>query len=326
MPIVGSAPQWYFMRRFVGFVNFAAGLRIGEKVENCAGCCLSDLIEDSSMRNLTRTPLGTAGVVAAAGVCLFFLAGASGGGLEPSSIPNFTGEWARPGRLFDFALPRDGMEPGPLVNTSGNRLVPVANFDSPILKPWAAEEVKKHGDRLASGFLAPDAHSSCRPMGVPYVLQVRGNVWFLQSENQIVIAYEDDNQRRLVRLNAKHSADPTPSPMGESVGHYEGSDTLVIDTIGIEVREVSSIDRFGTPNTYALHVVERYRIGVDEEGERALFVDIAVDDPNTFNMAWYASSIYGPGGMYEEDICAENIRWFGEDDMIPIPQGTDSDF
>jgi hypothetical protein len=43
------------------------------------------------------------------------------------------------------------------------------------------------------------------------------------------------------------------------VGRYEG-DTLVIDTIGENVGPLSMVDRYGTPFSPALHVIERYRL------------------------------------------------------------------
>jgi hypothetical protein len=43
------------------------------------------------------------------------------------------------------------------------------------------------------------------------------------------------------------------------VGHYEG-DTLVVDTVGIKIGRYAMVDWYGTPNTEALHVVERYRM------------------------------------------------------------------
>jgi hypothetical protein len=49
--------------------------------------------------------------------------------------------------------------------------------------------------------------------------------------------------------------------MGDSVGHYEG-DTLVVDTVGVALgpRHLPMIDRYGTPRSAALHVVERYHL------------------------------------------------------------------
>ena len=59
----------------------------------------------------------------------------------------------------------------------------------------------------------------------------------------------------------------TPSWQGDSVGHYEG-DTLVVDTVGIKTGPFSSVDRYGTPFSEKLHVVERYRL-IDGEAAAA---------------------------------------------------------
>jgi len=256
-------------------------------------------------------------------VCAAVSTGAGSESAEKPAVPDFSGPWAHNGAAFDFAAPPMGVSPGPLVNTSGDRLVPVGNYDSPILKPWAAAEVKKHGDILLSGKLAPDAHTSCYPMGVPYVLQARDNVWFLQTPEWVAIAYQNGSQQRLVHLNAQHSVHPAPSWFGESVGHYE-RDTLVVDTIGIAVHEVSAIDRFGTPHTDAMHVVERYRVSDDR---RTLRVDFTVDDAGAFNAAWHASVSYGRGtDSPGEYVCAENTNNYFHEDEYPIPQSGKPDF
>jgi hypothetical protein len=262
------------------------------------------------------------GVLIAGLFCGVVCAGAASDTGEIATVPDFSGPWARAGNAFDFAAPAAGVGPGPLVNTSGDRLVPVGNYDSPLLKPWAAAEVKKHGDILLSGKLASDAHTSCYPMGLPYVLQARDNVWLLQTPDWVAIAYQNGSQQRLIHLNAQHSPHPAPSWFGESVGHYEG-DTLVIDTIGIAVHEVSAIDRFGTPHTDAMHVMERYRVSDDR---RTMRVDFTVEDPGTFNMPWHASATYGRGTAQPgEYVCAENTNdYFHEG--IPIPTSEKADF
>ena len=75
--------------------------------------------------------------------------------------------------------------------------------------------------------------------------------------------YRGDNQIRHVYLNVPHSVNPTPSWNGESVGYYEGGDTLVVDTIGVLVHPYNFVDNYRTPHTDQLHVVERYRISPD---------------------------------------------------------------
>jgi hypothetical protein len=255
--------------------------------------------------------------------CAVALTGAAALPEKTAAVPDFSGFWRINGGSFDFAQPPPGTGPGPLVNISGNRLVPIANEDSPLLKPWAAAEIKKHGDLLRSGKLAPDAHTSCHPMSVPYVLQVRGNVQFLQAPGFVMIIYMDNNQRRLVRLDTAHSPRPTPTWFGESVGHYEG-DTLVIDTTGIAVHEVSAIDRFGSPHTEAMHVIERYRLADDRKSIGVVFT---VEDPGTFNTAWHGAQTYVPGEVgTDEDICAENIRQIGSSGIIVVPEAEKADF
>lgn len=253
--------------------------------------------------------------------CVLVLTGA--GAENTGGVANFSGPWALSGNAFDFAASAAGISPGPLVNTSGDRLVPVGNYDSPLLKPWAAAAVRKHGDMLLAGKLAPDAHTACYPMGLHYVLQVRDNVWLLQTPEWITIVYENGSQRRLVHMNTEHSTQPTPSWFGESVGHYEG-DTLVIDTIGIAVHELSAIDRFGTPHTEAMHVVERYRVA---DNRRTMRVDFTVDDPGTFNMPWHASVTYGRGTAQPgEYVCAENTNNYFHEDGYPIPESGKPEF
>ena len=241
---------------------------------------------------------------------------------EGPAVPDLAGPWMRTGNAFDFAPPPPGTGPRSLVNVSGNDLVPIGNIDSAILKPWAAAEVGKHNELIRAGKLALDAPASCMPMGVPYVLQVRENVWLLQQQDTVDIIYQNDYQRREVHLGVPHSYKPAPSWFGESVGHYEG-DTLIVDTTAIAVHEFSAIDRFGTPHTEAMRVVERYRVADDR---RSLRVDFTVNDPGTFNMPWHAAVVYSRGTAYPgERPCAENNRE-GEAGLVPMPVATRPDF
>jgi hypothetical protein len=84
-------------------------------------------------------------------------------------------------------------------------------------------------------------------------------VHILQQRDEVTLLYLLYNTVRHVRLNESHPENLTPSWQGHSVGRYEG-DTLVIDTIGIKVSPLSTVDPFGTPHSKALHVVERYRL------------------------------------------------------------------
>jgi len=86
-----------------------------------------------------------------------------------SAIPDLSGLWARP--YIGFEPPLSG--PGPIVNRSrvggqSNLSQFVGDYTSPILKPHAAEIVKRHGDIERSGTAAPNPSNQCLPMSPPY--------------------------------------------------------------------------------------------------------------------------------------------------------------
>ena len=127
---------------------------------------------------------------------------------------------------------------------------------------------------------------------------------------------------RHVRLNQPHSSDPKPTWYGESVGHYEGGDTLVIDTIGMN--DKTFVDSYRTPHTGALHVVERFKL---VEGGKALVVSFTAEDPGAFNAPWSASKrwlrVQAP---LAEEACAENNADYFSYEVEPLPQAQRPDF
>ncbi len=111
------------------------------------------------------------------------------------------------------------------------------------------------------------------------------------------------------------------------------------------------IDWFGTPQTSALHVVERYRLldydaareGLERaEKENALpqppTIDLSyrgkhlqltftVEDPNVFTTPWSATVTYGkPAVSWAENVCAENPKKYGTEDDAQVPTANKPDF
>src|ERR1700687_683560 len=90
---------------------------------------------------------------------------------DAASIPDFSGIWGQPS--LGFEPPLSG--PGPVVNKSrlptgeGNFDQLVGDYTNPILKPRAAEQVKKQGEISITGVAFPDPDNQCRPQGVPYI-------------------------------------------------------------------------------------------------------------------------------------------------------------
>jgi hypothetical protein len=257
----------------------------------------------------------------------------SGGGAQSgASIPDFSGLWAHPGLGFGPQL----SGPGPIRNKSrlpsgaSNFDQLVGDYSNPILKPEAAEVVKKLGEISLSGRAFPDPDSMCLQNPVPYIFW-NFFVQLLQQPEKVTLVYAHDSDFRTVRLNQPHPAKVTPSLHGDSVGHYEG-DTLVIDTVGVKLGPYRMIDRFGTPYSQALHVVERYRLIDYETTKEALAraekewprsggavdpnyrgkglqLEFTVEDPGVFTMPWSATITYGRSASpWEERVCAENVQ------------------
>jgi hypothetical protein len=196
-----------------------------------------------------------------------------------ASIPDFSRVWNHPAFPW-FEPPASG--PGPITNLSrwaeqrpsgaaGSAAMPasdhgVSNYDqlvgdykNPILQPWAAEVVKKFGEKALAGITTPNPSNQCWPEPTPFIYK-QFLVQIIQQPDKITFLYNGNMDVRRVRLNQRHQEPPTPSLYGDSVGHYEG-DTLVIDTIGVRTdRKYAMIDLFGTPYTKSLHIVERYRL------------------------------------------------------------------
>jgi hypothetical protein len=271
---------------------------------------------------------------------------ANSGKQSAQLIPDFSGVWLHP------SIP--GFEPLPsgptsLVNRSrrngvGNILQLVGDYTNPILKPEAAEVVKKHGEISLRGIGDPTPRNQCWPGGVPFVFP-SGATQLLQQPDRITILYNYDHQFRHVRLNQSHPSHVTPSWYGDSVGHYEG-DTLVIDTVGVKIGPFAMVDWYGTPHTPALHVVERYRLldykaakeGLERDAKenfrvqpeptdrgKYLQLRFTVDDEGVFTAPWTATMTYWRGPAdWAEAVCAENTQWFpGTEAALPTADKPD---
>jgi hypothetical protein len=272
-------------------------------------------------------------------------------GIDSSaSIPNLSGVWAHAsitgyeplasGPTSIKNLSRRGI-------TSDNR--ELVDYKNPILKPEAADIVKKHGEISLSGIGYPTPRNQCWPGGVPFVFTTTG-IQLLQQPGEITFLYYEDHEVRHVRMNAQHPANVTPSWYGDSVGHFEG-DTLVVDTVGIRIGPYAMLDWYGTPHSSALHVVERYRLidyerakdGLERDAKenfqvqqdtidpkyrgKHLQLEFTVEDKGVFTTPWTATMTYRPQVTpWEESICAENSNKFGTEKDVAVPMADRPDF
>jgi hypothetical protein len=207
----------------------------------------------------------------------------------------------------------------------GQKTHRVADLSNPILQPWVREQMQPTNDEVLAGKTPFVATSLCWPNGVPAQLLVPNRIFFLQKPDEITMMFERDHHVRRIRLNQEHSENPAPSWFGESIGHYEGGDTLVIDTIGLSDHPLSFVDNFRTPHSEQLHVIERWKI-VDEG--QLIEVDFTVYDPGAFTMPWSGRMSYrrDARGPMVEFICAENNRDPWDLDAYSMPQDMTPDF
>jgi hypothetical protein len=253
-------------------------------------------------------------------------------------IPNFSPDsatgWLKPPG-DEFIQPDSG--PGPVkadpsapyhTNALFAQETPkIADLSNPILQPWVKEQMRKENEAVLAGKVGFTARSRCWPHGVPgFLLYPVHPIIMIQTPKEVLMTWGQDFQLRRIYLNQPHSKNPKPSWYGESVGHYENGDTLVVDTIGMNDR--TYVDNYRTPHTTALHVVERFRI---TDGGQALEVTARVEDPGAFTMPWTAVQRYRidhrPAEVpLHEMVCAENNEDHFNQGLAPIPQAKTADF
>jgi hypothetical protein len=258
------------------------------------------------------------------------------------SIPKLGSGWNA--NFWDFQLdPPQGAAHGPIKTDpkypytsqcqnggcagGPNLRPPIVNTKDPILKPWAAQEMQATNDEVLSGRMTIPftSQSRCWPGGVPGQLLFLQPMYFLQTPKEVWMLWERDHFVRRIYLTDKHSENLKPSWFGESIGHYEGGDTLVVDTIALAGGKFHYIDSFRTPHSDKLHVVERFTPSQDG---RTLTAIISLDDPDTFNgpitlkQTWRRND-----AAMAEFACAESgAEDHFNENLHPIPQADKPDF
>ena len=117
---------------------------------------------------------------------------------------------------------------------------------------------------------------------------------FIQQDERLTIIYEYEHQVRRVFMDGRsHPDDFFPTPMGHSIGWWEG-DTLVVETVGVE--DGGLFRPQGFPYTSDLHLKERYSL---EDGGERLIAEITIDDPNYYREPWTVKKRYR---RIEDDI------------------------
>jgi hypothetical protein len=292
----------------------------------------------AAYRHSFRVAALCAGVAGLASFAVWALTGAaSAEGQANDKIPALASvdfAWLSMGGFID---PPSGTGHGPLKqdpahpfhgNNDGPGLVTptLGNYKDPVLKPWAAESMKASNDEVLSGErgLPFSAQGRCYPGGVPgQLLYPAEPFYFIQTPSEVWMIWQRDHMVRRIYLTDKHSGNVKPSWFGESIGHYEGGDTLVVDTVGLSTRN-SYIDNFRTPHSEKEHVVERYKVSADG---KMLEAAVTVADPDAFNEPLHMIKRWRKvGNQHLETVCAENNGDRFSKNLFPIPEAKTPDF
>jgi len=260
---------------------------------------------------------------------------------DKNSIPNLAStEFGWQSNIEDWQDPPAGAGHGPMredpafpfiSNAEGGRTGRqpnnrITNSKDPILKPWVAEAIQATNDEVLQDKVQVPftAQSRCYPGGVPGQLLYPFEPFYaVQTPNEVWLIWQRDHMVRRIFLNREHSQNVTPSWFGESVGHYEHGDTLVVDTIGLTTKS-SYIDNFRTPHSEKLHVVERFTIAPDGKNLTAVATvedEDAYNAPLTMTQRWFKFE-----GPMLETVCAENNEDHFNQGLVDIPHADRSDF
>ncbi len=235
----------------------------------------------------------------------------------------------------DDLLAPPGGGPGPVSFDKAHPYIPnnygpqstyrVADLSNPILQEWLKPSMKKANDAVLAGKVPYRARERCWPVGVPGfdAYSLVEPFYFYERPNEIVVINQGGPEIRHIYMNVPHSKNLKPSWYGESVGHYENGDTLVIDTIGMN--DKTFIDNYRTPHTTQLHVIERWKLSADAN---TVDVSIYVEDPGAFTTPWRAVQRWSrvETAPILTVPCNENNEDFFNAGLVPLAEATKADF
>ena len=204
---------------------------------------------------------------------------------------------------------------GPLEPTRG---------DVPPMTPLGQQRFNTNKTESKVGWAeSNDPWKTCDPFGFPRsaVNESRG-LSFAQMPGKIVVLHQYNKVWRDVWMDGRQlpqnidaKGGPESRWYGYSVGHWDGDNTLVIDTTGSDDR--SWLDPRGYPHSADAHVEERYT-RVDHNH---MEMTVTIDDPKMYTKSFVLATAkfrWVPSQENDEQICvpSEGIAYVN---TISIP-------
>ena len=150
--------------------------------------------------------------------------------------------------------------------------------EGPVLKPGAEKFKVVRGPEDAGQY------ADCMPLAGPQGVVAPYHSEFVHSAHVLAILNGYPGTFRVIPTDGgPHPADPDPTWMGDSIGHWEG-DTLVVDSVGFNDKTEIS----GYRHTEALHIIERFR----RPDYNTIQYEATMEDPNVFAKPWTVSRVF----------------------------------
>ena len=223
--------------------------------------------------------------------------------------------------------------PAPKRDLSGSWAGPVS-----VDRQMAVPPLTPLGQRLMSANKPePQFHISgtndsfarvCDPLGFPrnIIFEIRG-IAFATMPDRILVLNQYQRAWREIWMDGRELPKnvggtgkdaPDPRYYGYSVGRWEGDDTLVVETTGLDDR--TWLTRMGHPHTIDARVEERYT----RRDHNDLQLSVTVDDPKIYTKPFLLATAnfkWIPNQQLDEQLCipSEMLQYLN---LIADPGGT----
>lgn len=173
----------------------------------------------------------------------------------------------------------------------------VPEADMPPMTPWAKVryDAEKPGYGTRAGSDGNDPILQCDPIGFPRIMYMPLPMEFIQVPGRVVQFFEREHEYRTIWIDGRSlPQDPDPTWFGYAIGHWEGDDTLVVESAGYNDR--TWLAPTGFPHSEDMHISERIR-RVDSD---TIQYQITITDPKS-----YTRPAVGPQRIYQRRPGAE---------------------
>jgi hypothetical protein len=234
-------------------------------------------------------------------------------GQAPAAVPGGTGTGAfapqdRTQRFQPPTTPAPRMADGK-VDFSGNwapnairqNINLASTGGEPEMTPWALKAYTEHKTNISKD----DPEARCLPPGVPRMSTTPYPWTMVQTPKMIVIVYEGGAHiwRKIFMDGRAHDPNTVETWLGDSTGHWEDNDTLVVETVG--QNDITWLDEDGHVHTKDMKVIERFK----RPDMGHLEIQHEIIDPEAYPKGWkFTTKPIMLQGELIEYICQENNR------------------